>query len=327
MDERILLEQVAETGRLLLENRLVARTWGNFSARLDETHFAITPSGLGYENMSADDIVRCCLTDGSLEGSRKPSSEKGIHDAAYRLFSEVGFVIHTHQPCATALGLSAPEQLRLSGEERETLGGVAWAAYALPGTKKLKEAVAAALATGAHTVLMKHHGVLICAVDRGEALRRAALLEELCRRSLRCDEPIPPRADGAALLARVRERFPNADLEDGEASRAWSMLRTTLRTQLDDAAQMIGAKIPCAKDERELVRLLGNNAAVFYPGLGAFVCGGDADDSAALRMLTDKAAIAALHCRALGIRAGLGLFECLLMRQGYLLKYSRKKKG
>ena len=140
MDEKTIYDQVAETGRLLLEKRLVARTWGNFSARLDETHFVITPSGLGYEQMNADDMVRFCLTDETWEGSRKPSSEKGIHAAAYRLFPEVGFVIHTHQAYATALGLSPPEELALSDEEREALGGVAWAEYGLPGTKKLKNA-------------------------------------------------------------------------------------------------------------------------------------------------------------------------------------------
>ena len=145
MDEKTLRAQVAETGRLLLEKRLVARTWGNFSARLDETHFVITPSGLGYEQMIADDMVRFCIADETWEGTRKPSSEKGIHAAAYRLFPEVGFVIHTHQAYATALGLTEHGQLGLTEEEREALGGVAWAEYGLPGTKKLREAVAAAL--------------------------------------------------------------------------------------------------------------------------------------------------------------------------------------
>ena len=327
MDERRIREQVAETGRLLLEKKLVARTWGNFSARLDETHFAITPSGLGYEHMSADDVVRCCLSDDSCEGSRRPSSEKGIHAAAYRLFGEVGFVIHTHQPFATALGLGEPGQLACTAEENAALGGLAWAEYGLPGTKRLWDAVAAALETGAQTVLMKHHGALICGVDREDALRRAELLEEICRRSCRCDEPVPAAQDGAALLSRIRQDFPNAALEQGEAARAWSALGRPLRAQLDDMAQMIGVRIPAAKDERALRALLRKHAAVFMPGLGAVVCGEDASDSEALRLLTDKAAIAALHTRALHGRAELGLFDCVLMRQVYRLKYAKKKKG
>ena len=327
MDEKTLRAQVAETGRLLLEKRLVARTWGNFSGRLDEEHFAITPSGLGYEGMKADDMVRFCLTDESWEGSRKPSSEKGIHAAAYRLFPEVGFVIHTHQAYATALGLTEPGQLSLTEEEREVLGGVAWAEYGLPGTKKLREAVAAALETGAHTVLMRHHGALICGRDRADALRRSSLLEAVCRRSCRLDEPAPEPQDLSALLSRVRETFPNADAETGEAARAWSALGIPLRAQLDDAAQMIGVQIPCAKDERELLARLGNHASVFVPGAGAVVCGEDAADTEALKVLTDKAAIAALHTRALRCSASLSLFDCVLMRQVYRLKYSKQKKG
>ena len=326
MDEHTILQQVAETGRLLLESGLVARTWGNFSARLDEEHFAITPSGLGYEQMGADDIVRYCLTDDTWEGSRKPSSEKGIHAAAYRLFPEVGFVIHTHQAYATALGLSPPEELALSDEEREALGGVAWAEYGLPGTKKLKNAVADALETGAHTVLMEHHGALICAESRVEALQRAAMLEELCRRSCRCEEPVPPARDASPLLNLVREMFPGADAETGDAVRAWSALRKPLRNQLDDAAQMTGVSIPFAKDERELRVLLCNYAAVFVPEIGAIVRGEDDGDTAALRVLINKAAIAALHTRALGRPADLSFFDCVLMRQVYRLKYSKKKK-
>lgn len=327
MDEKTIREQVAETGRLLLERKLVARTWGNFSARLDETHFAITPSGLGYEKMTADDIVRFCHEDGSYEGHRKPSSEKGIHAAAYRLFPETGFVIHTHQAYATSLGLSSPEQFRLSEKERESLGGIAWAEYGLPGTKKLKNAVAAALRTGSHTVLMKHHGALICGIDRTEALQRALLLEDICRRNWRCDETIPATEDNSALLARIQKVLPKAALEEGDASRAWSTLQTPLRTQLDDVAQMIGLRIPFAKCESELMEMLKKNAAVFVQGVGAVVHGEDSADTAALQVLTDKAALAALHTRALNDNASLSLFDCLLMRQVYRLKYAKKKKG
>ena len=327
MEEKTILEQVAETGRLLLESRLVARTWGNFSARLDETHFAITPSGLGYEQMTADDVVRFCLTDESWEGSRKPSSEKGIHAAAYRLFPEVGFVIHTHQAYATALGLTEPGQLRLTEEERSALGGVAWAEYGLPGTKKLKKAVTAALRTGAHTVLMRHHGALTCGKDRAEALQRAALLEDVCRRSCRCDEPVPEQPDAAALLERVQSVYPCAAVEAGDACRAWSALGLPLRNQLDDAAQMTGARIPAAKNGNELIVLLWDHSAVFLPGFGAVVRGEDASDTEALKVLTDKAAIAALHTRALDVHAGLSLFDCVLMRQVYRLKYAKKKEG
>ena len=38
-----LRQQVVDTGLLLLEKKLVARTWGNVSAKVDDEHFLITP--------------------------------------------------------------------------------------------------------------------------------------------------------------------------------------------------------------------------------------------------------------------------------------------
>ena len=101
---------------------------------------------------------------------------------------------------------------------------------------------------------------------------------------------------------------------------------TVIEEQKVDIVSMI-AGIVGAKGERALIRLLGKHAAVFMPGLGAIVRGQDEGDAAALRALTDKAALAALHCRALGCRAELSAFDCALMRAVYRLKYAKMKKG
>ena len=46
---------------------------GNISARID-TGFLVTPSGMPYAELAADDIV-AMRTDGSHEARRKPSTE------------------------------------------------------------------------------------------------------------------------------------------------------------------------------------------------------------------------------------------------------------
>ena len=325
MDEK--LEQVAETGRLLLERALVARTWGNFSARLDSDSFCITPSGLGYEHMTAEDIVRCRISAGTHEGTRKPSSEKGIHAAAYRLFPDTGFVIHTHQTYATALSLSGPEQLPITAEETEHLGGIAWADYGLPGTKKLRNAVSAALERGAHTVLMAHHGALICGKDRADAMERAALLEEICRRSC-LGQPDEAAVEAAGISPEYfRKVYPAAGIEDSAPVQAWAALKLPLPAQLDDMAQMMGRSVPVAGNEKEALALLGRHSSVLLPGTGAIVRGDDLEDTQALLLLTRKAAVAALHCRALGRRNPLSRMDCLIMRTFYLVKYSKRKRG
>ena len=79
---------VIEAGHRLLESKLVARTWGNISARISETEFVITPSGRAYETLGEEDLVTV-KTDGLYEGDIKPSSERGVHADAYALRNDV----------------------------------------------------------------------------------------------------------------------------------------------------------------------------------------------------------------------------------------------
>ena len=48
MREEELRKQITDTGKELLRDGLVARTWGNVSSKVDGEHFLITPSGLDY---------------------------------------------------------------------------------------------------------------------------------------------------------------------------------------------------------------------------------------------------------------------------------------
>ena len=329
MEELELRNIVVATGPELLREGLVARTWGNISARVDDTHYLITPSGMDYEQLTADDLVLCNRVRGTFEGQNRPSSERGIHAIAYELFPEVGFVIHTHQVYATALGLAGFQRGSFTGDERVRLGGAAVAGYGLSGSKKLQAGVRAAMETGAHTVFMPHHGALICGRDHEEAMQRAKLLETLCRRCWRgtlTQEAVLPAEQQDSMLAKVRHAYPNARFVTTDALLTLAALQKPLRAQLDDMAQMIGRQlpaVPCRADAAaEAVRKTG---AALIPGVGAIVCGKDEDDTEALAILAQKAAIAALHAQALDIRADLSGFDDLLMHLVYTKKYAGQK--
>lgn len=60
MDDQALRTCICETGRELLENGLVARTWGNVSARADGGHYLVTPSGMDYGALRRR-ISRCAI--------------------------------------------------------------------------------------------------------------------------------------------------------------------------------------------------------------------------------------------------------------------------
>ena len=64
---------VIEAGLKLVENKLIARTWGNISARISKDEFIITPSGKAYDKLTPADLVRVTVRDASYTGSVKPS--------------------------------------------------------------------------------------------------------------------------------------------------------------------------------------------------------------------------------------------------------------
>jgi len=172
---------VIAAGKRLLETGLIARTWGNVSARVDDASFVITPSGKAYENLEPDDIVLVQLSDMSYEGDVKPSSEKGIHAQAFLLRPDVNFVIHTHQHNASIAACMG--QPVVSEFWTDILGeSVPIAGYGLPGTKKLVKGIVKAIEQnpGANAILMAHHGALCVGKDPEEAFKVADALEKAC---------------------------------------------------------------------------------------------------------------------------------------------------
>jgi L-fuculose-phosphate aldolase len=177
--------EVLRAGHELVEKALVARTWGNASCRVNEELFAITPSGIAYDQLTEDDITVVNIATLKYEGKRKPSSEKGIHAAAYRISPETNFVIHTHQGYASAMSITGYTGDALPEEEKELLGGaIGFSAYGLPGTKKLRRNMERQLGRKAGAILMERHGALLTGSGRQTAFRRAVLLEDICRRSI-----------------------------------------------------------------------------------------------------------------------------------------------
>lgn len=174
---------VVRAGLLLVKEGLIQRTWGNVSCRIDETRFAITPSGRDYLSLTPDDIVIVNVKDLRYEGEIKPSSEKGIHAKCYELRPEVNFVIHTHQTYASLLGLTGCDVNGLEGDAKDVIGDhVPLAAYGLPGTKKLRKGVTdAILRSDSRAVLMLHHGALCMGGDLEDAFRVANTLEHVCK--------------------------------------------------------------------------------------------------------------------------------------------------
>ena len=98
-----LKEEVFKANLDLVKHGLVIFTWGNVSAIDRNTGLVvIKPSGVSYEVMKAEDMVVVDLDGKVVEGKLKPSSDTASHLVFYKVFPNIGGVVHTHSTYATA---------------------------------------------------------------------------------------------------------------------------------------------------------------------------------------------------------------------------------
>ncbi len=99
-----LRERVCEANRAIVSAGLVVLTFGNASGVDRERGvLAIKPSGVAYDDLRPETLVVVDLESGGVvDGEHRPSSDTPTHVALYRRFDDVGGIVHTHSPAATA---------------------------------------------------------------------------------------------------------------------------------------------------------------------------------------------------------------------------------
>jgi L-fuculose-phosphate aldolase len=180
---------------------LVVGTAGNVSVRSGDL-VAVTPSGLRYAELTPELVGVHRLDGAAVEAPLAPTSELPLHLAIYAARPEVGAVVHTHSPAATALSTlvdsipSVHYYLAMFG------GPVLVAPYATYGTDQLARNVVDALhlRTGC---LMGNHGAVTVGPDLATAHDRSVYLEWLCDVYLRASSAGSPRLLPSAELDAV----------------------------------------------------------------------------------------------------------------------------
>jgi L-fuculose-phosphate aldolase len=186
---------------------LVASTWGNVSARVPATAFAIiTPSGVEYEAL---DEAMLCMVDVSsgapIDGLLRPSSELPMHLGIYRAREDVGGIVHTHSVYATAHSVLRMALPPIVEDLAQVVGGpVECAEHARAGTAALADAVVRGLGDRG-AVLMANHGLVGVGRTVDDALRVCLVVEQGARiysaaRAL--GEPVSLSADEVHTLHR-----------------------------------------------------------------------------------------------------------------------------
>ena len=187
-----LKEQVCKANLELPKYGLVTFTWGNVSGvDREKGLMVIKPSGVEYDNMTADDMVVVSLATGEkVEGKWKPSSDTATHVALYNAFPNIGGVVHTHSRWATfwaQAGRGIPAYGTTHGDyfygeipctrkmTPEEING----AYEHETGNVIVETFAGKEPDDVPAVLVHSHGPFTWGKDAHNAVHNAVVLEEL----------------------------------------------------------------------------------------------------------------------------------------------------
>ena len=201
-----LREDLVATARRMSELGLTPGMSGNVSVR-SPVGMLVTPSGMPYAGLVADDAVELKMDGTARAGQRAPSTEWRLHRDILAARKDVGAVVHTHSLyCTTISTLRRPipalhYMVVLAGSDE-----IPCADYATFGSPELAAQVVRALGAG-HACLMANHGMVALGPTLPAALKLAAEVETLAAQYWHAAQLGAPHVLDAGELARVRHRF------------------------------------------------------------------------------------------------------------------------
>jgi L-ribulose-5-phosphate 4-epimerase len=209
--------EVAALHAELPRNELVVWTAGNVSARVPGADLlVIKPSGVHYDEITAENMVVTDLRGTLVDGELAPSSDTAAHAYVYRHLPAVHGVVHTHSTFATAWaarGEAIPCVLTMIADE---FGGeIPLGPFAMIGDESIGRGIVDTLRGHRSTaVLMRAHGVFTIGTSARAAVKSAIMCEDVARtvhvaRQLGEPQPIA-QADIDSLYVRYHNVYGQA---------------------------------------------------------------------------------------------------------------------
>lgn len=193
---------------------------GNVSVRHGDALY-VTPSGMPYPDLVADDIVRI-EHDGTVRpGQRTPTTEWRLHLDILGARQDVQAIVHTHSLfCTTISMLRRPipavhYMIVLAGSD-----DIPCAEYATFGSAQLALNAISAL-RGGNACLLANHGMIALGETLPRALRLAAEIETLAAQYWHAAQIGSPHILDGAELDNVRKRFAEYGQARPRTKRSW----------------------------------------------------------------------------------------------------------
>jgi L-ribulose-5-phosphate 4-epimerase len=208
MDKDLAGQVVDIAQRVVASGAISANGHGNVSVRApgaEEMYFTAGPT---LRNHPVSAVVRVGLDGTLLEGDLPPiqGAVVAMHTAMYADHPDVGCVLHTHSPYATAYAVARRpigcwvEALAMFGLQ----DGVPVAGYGPRGSAEAVAGIRAAVIPGTPAVLLANHGVLVFHRTPDLAILVGGVVEEAAQAGINSAAlggavEIPPDLRAAAL--------------------------------------------------------------------------------------------------------------------------------
>lgn len=205
-----LREQVWKLHLELPKNDLVKWTGGNVSGRDPETGLVvIKPSGVKYPDLKPEHLIVLDLDGRIVEGNLSPSSDTASHLYIYRHRPDVGGIVHTHSPYATAFAaVNKPIPVYLTAIADEFGGPIPVGGFALIGGEEIGKVVVESIGASP-AVLLKNHGVFTIGKNAEAAVKAAVMTEDVARTVWYALQIGTPDVIPAEDVAKLHQRYTN----------------------------------------------------------------------------------------------------------------------
>lgn len=179
-----LKQKLALTCRILAREGHASGLAGQITARAEEPDiFWTIRLGLGFDEISASNLIRCDHDLNALDGDGMPNPATRFHMWVYRARADARCIVHTHPPHCSALSMLG-DALAISHMDTTPLHDEVAFLPHWPGVPVADEEgrlISEALGPKKRAILLAHHGQLVAC----DTVERAAVLAVTMERAAR----------------------------------------------------------------------------------------------------------------------------------------------
>jgi L-fuculose-phosphate aldolase len=215
-----LRDQLVSTAKQMSALGLTPGMSGNVSVR-SPAGFIVTPSGLPYPELTADDAVEIKFDGAIRPGQKTPSTEWRLHRDILGARQDVQAIVHTHSMFSTTISMlrrpipAVHYMVVLAGTDE-----IPCADYATFGSEQLALNAVMAL-RGGDACLLANHGMVALGTSLASALRLAAEVETLAAQYWHAASIGSPHVLDGTELRKVRDRFAEYGQTRSRTRRSW----------------------------------------------------------------------------------------------------------